>query len=199
MTWAPAYCEADELAGWLGIDEDPELALAIEAASRAIDQACGRQFGVVDEPEPRFYEPQWHRNHWYLDVDDLMTDESLAIETVDISGAVVNTLSGVLTPRNAAPVGKPWRRIELAPGSPVRGDFVRVTAKWGWTNVPGAIILATKIQAGRWYARRENVGGPLTLHEVDDVRYGWAAGQNTDLDSDVLASIAPYRKLWVAV
>ncbi len=199
MTWAPAYCTPSELQSWLGSGDIAELALAAEAASRAIDTATGRQFGLVDEAEPRFYEPEWHRNHWYLNIDDLMTDESLVIETVDINGDVVNTLTGVLTPRNAAPVGKPWTRIELVPGSPVWGDLIRVTAKWGWTNVPNAIKMATLIQASRWYARRDNVGGQLTGLQVDDVRYGWAAGQNTELDPDVLASIAPYRKLWVAV
>lgn len=37
----------------------------------------------------------------------------------------------------------------------------------------------------------------LTRHKVDDVELGWSSGAVQDLDSDVLASIKPYSRLWV--
>lgn len=56
--------------------------------------------------------------------------------------------------------------------------------------------LATLIQAARLYERRNNTAGPLSSEKVDDVAYGY--GAMTELDTDVAASIAPYRKLWAA-
>jgi hypothetical protein len=34
---------------------------------------------------------------------------------------------------------------------------------------------------------------------VDDVEVRWAVAGTTDLDADVLASVAPYRRLWAAI
>ncbi len=62
--------------------------------------------------------------------------------------------------------------------------------------MPDAIKLATLIQAARLYERRTNTAGPLSSEKVDDVAYGY--GATTELDADVAASIAPYRKLWAA-
>ncbi|MDF3336002.1 hypothetical protein P3H80_01135 [Mycolicibacterium septicum] len=41
------------------------------------------------------------------------------------------------------------------------------------------------------------MSGPLVEREIDDVRDKW--GTATELDADVLRSIRPYVKLWVAV
>lgn len=75
---------------------------------------------------------------------------------------------------------------------------VAVTAKWGWTNVPSAIKYATLVQAARLYDRRENVAGALRTKQIDDIRMDWSAAANQDLDPDVAASVAPYRRLWAA-
>lgn len=52
MPWQPSYATAAELASRLSVpDTDAELAMAmaIEAASRAIDRYAGRQFSAVIE------------------------------------------------------------------------------------------------------------------------------------------------------
>ena len=74
-----------------------------------------------------------------------------------------------------------------------------MTAEWGWVAIPDAIKLATLMQAARFYERRQNVGGQLTRREVDEVSLGWSASTAHELDSDVVASIAAYRRLWLAV
>lgn len=194
MPWAPTYVSPGELASWLGVEEDPELALAAEAASRAIDQWTGRQFGIVDAPETRWYAAEFHDGIWYVSIYDCMTDDGLTIETDD--GTAITDY--VLTPRNAVVTGKPWTGLEIRQSVSLRNG-VNVTALFGWSEIPDAIAYATKVQASRFYDRRNNVGGMLTKKQVDDVEYGWSAsGATQDLDADVLASISAYRRLWGA-
>lgn len=196
MPWSPSYATGAELGSWLGLeDTPPELAFATESASRAIDQATGRQFGLLSSSEFRWYTPQWWKDRWSVDIDDLMTEASLSIETE--AGESITDYK--VLPLNGSAKGQPWTRIEILPASPVqpRGD-VKVAARWGWTNVPPAIKLSTLIQAGRWYDRKNSPTGVLTKGVVDDVELGWRAQRN-ELDDDVLAMVRPYRKLWVAV
>jgi hypothetical protein len=212
MTWQPSYATAADLASWLGIEETPELAMATDAASRAIDKATGRQFGISDEPVARFYHPDRTRHehrhygfqpYWYgggylrhrhgVDIDDLMTLDGIEV-MVDIGGAYQPVTDFDLTPLNGAANGKPWTRIETT--TPLYGR-VQITATWGWTAVPDSVKLATLIQAGRLYERRNTPAGAPTLNRVDDIEMRWAAG-TADLDADVLASVAPYRRIWAA-
>lgn len=195
MPWQPSYASAAELATWLNVENTgAELALATEAASRAIDQACNRQFG--HDTAARLYTPYLHRDRYWVDVDDVVGDD-VVIETLDETGNPVDTITDfILTPRNATADGRPYSRIELSRGVTAT-DPLRITATWGWSAIPGAVKLACLTQAGRFYGRRESPAGPLTSHVVDDVRRGWAAGKQ-ELDADVAAAIAPYRRLWSA-
>lgn len=210
MAWAPAYASAADLAGWLGVDSsDPQLTPATEAASRAIDQATGRQFGLLSSSEFRWYTAEWFRDRWIIDIDDLMTEASLTIEVDnDQDGTPEAAITAYrLTPINGAAKGRPWTRVEVLPASTVKPNGlrhgVRIGARWGWTTVPQSIKLATLIQAARWHQRKGDVpgapAGPLTSYTVDDVSVAWSVSAPQDLDADVLAAIAPYRKLWVAV
>lgn len=198
MPWQPSYCTAAELAGRLGVpNTDAELAMATEAASRAIDRYAGRQFGLLSSSEFRWYSADYST----VKIHDLMTTAGLTVETVDAAGNPVAEITDyILTPRNAAVEGRPWTRIEILASSPVKPDRhgVRVTARWGWTNVPQPIKLATLILAAKLYSRRSNINGPLSSERIDDVAYGYAIG--AELDSDVAAMVDPFRvPPWVAV
>lgn len=182
MPWAPSYATAEELAEWLGDEEDAQMSLVTESASRAIDQACGRQFGLSDE-QTRVYPVERFRDRWTVEIDDCPIEPT--VEGVD---------EFTLHPRNAEANGKPWTRIEYRTGP---RDTVEVTATFGWANVPQAIKLACLIQAARFWERRDSTGGPLTQKDVDDVSYKWGAA--AELDADVASSIAPYRRLSAAV
>lgn len=205
MAWAPTYASDADLADWLGVpDEGTELALAVEAASRAIDQATGRQFGLVAAPEVRCYTAEYDRHigRWIVDIDDLQTLVGMIVQ-LDNDGdgspeaSVTDYRPG---PVNALPGGRPWTRLEILPAAPVKPngarDGVVVTARWGWTAVPAAIKLATLTQAARFYDRRESPAGPLQSKKVDDVSYSWGASA---LDDDVATAVAPFRRLWGAV
>jgi hypothetical protein len=184
-----AYATGADLASWLRIDaDDAELAMATEAASRAIDRATGRTFGTT-EPETWTYQAEYARGQTLVNINDLMTIDDLVIE---VDGIVVHDYK--LCPPNAAQKGRPWTHLALP--SAVHG-WVSITARWGWA-LPDAVKLACLIQAARFYERRGSAAGPLNVKQVDDVRYGWSVGHAQDLDPDVLASIAAYRRLWVA-
>lgn len=204
MPWQPSYATAAELASRLSVpDTDAELAMATEAASRAIDGYAGRQFGLLSSSEFRWYTAEWFRDRWIIDIDDLMTEASLTIEVDnDQDGAPEAEVTAYrLNPVNNAAIGRPWTRVEILPASAVkpngRPNGVRIGARWGWTNVPQPIKLATLMQAALFYERRRNVSGRLTSERIDDVAYTY--GSASDLDTDVAAMVDPFRKLWIAV
>jgi hypothetical protein len=195
MSWNPAYATPAELAGWINADavlDAVPLTLSIEAASRAIDQATGRQFGQSAAPEIRYFPAEYDRKRglWHADVDDVSTTVGLVVE---IDDAAVE--SYFLAPVNAASKGRPYTAIEFLPHQ----SFQRlaVTARWGWAAVPDSIKLGCLIQAGRLFERRDSPGGPLIGRKVDDVDYRWG-NASIELDADVLTSIAPYRRVWAA-
>lgn len=205
MPWQPSYCTAAELAGRLSVpDTDAELAMATEAASRAIDRYAGRQFGLLSSSEFRWYTAEWFRDRWIIEIDDLMTEASLTVEVDnDQDGTTEAAVTAYrLTPVNNAAVGRPWTRIEILPASAVKPNGsphgVRIGARWGWTNVPQPVKLATLTLAAKLYSRRANINGPLSSERIDDVAYGYATG--TELDSDVAEMVDPFCKPpWVAV
>ena len=204
VTRAP-YAHSHDLAAWLRLDKSewnqPELVYCVEAASRAIDKATGRQFGRVGSPQTRRFTPTWFKDRWIIDVDDLM-DDDLTIEVDNDQDGIAEAeiTAYTLTPVNAAPQGRPWTSVEILPVSAVKPNglphSVHVTATWGWTTVPREIRLACLIHAARLYERRNNIGGPLNRKRVDDVELGWATDT---LDADVMAIVAPFRRWWAGV
>jgi hypothetical protein len=163
MGWAPDYITPAQLAAYLRIldmDDDLELGVAVTAASRAIDDHCNRQFGLVAAPEARQYQA-WYdytRATWVVDVDDFQTETGLA---VSIGGTL--TTAFTKEPINAAIEGKPWYRLRFdyaAAVVPVTPTYlVDATARWGWTTTPGAVPLAARLQASRFHARRDSPFG----------------------------------------
>lgn len=204
MAWAPDYVTSAELKAFLRIsdtDDDAQVALAIAAASRAVDTHCGRQFGVVAAAEQRFYTGQWDRRlcRWVVVVDDLMSTSNFAAITVDADGDTVGTVDDyVLEPRNAAAKGRPWTQILVRPDSTYKPtgarDEVAVTALWGWSAVPSAVKQATLLQASRIFARRNSPYG--IAGSPDD---GSEMRLLARVDPDVAVTLSPYRRWWAAV
>lgn len=193
MTWAPDYCSVDALSSYRGIDDtvdEAELALSVTAASRAVDQETGRQFGSV-AAEERVYtaRPDYERGYWVVDIDDVMDATGM---TVTIDGDTVATYQ--LEPRNAPQKGRPWTRIVFTSDSehkPSRGDHeVAVVAPWGWTEFPGTVVEATKLQANRWATRRD---APFGVAGSPDV--GSEVRLLAKVDPDVAVALRPYRRI----
>lgn len=161
MSWAPDYITVQEFKDFLDITggdivDDIELAVAITAASRTIDDYCNRQFGSVAVAEERLYTawPDFQRGVWCVDVDDFMSTTNLVVE---VDGTA--TADFTKEPVNAASKSMPWTRLTVNPTtasvSPTGADFeVSVTAIWGWSAVPTAVKQATMFQTNRFQKRR---------------------------------------------
>lgn len=199
MAWAPDYATVAELRTYAtrstDTGDDVQLALAITAASRAVDRHTNRQFGVVDAAEERKFTARWdrRRNRWVIDIDDLMTETGLTIQTD--AGAVD---SYTLQPVNNEQIGMPWTRVVVDTDSAVTPvgdeDGVTVEASWGWTAVPDPIKQATLLQGSRIFARRNSpygiAGSPDTGSELRLL---------ARVDPDVAVVLGPYVRWWSAV
>lgn len=200
MAWAPDYCSVEELAAFLRIDDgadDTQLSLAIAAASRAVDRACGRQFGLLAAPEDRYYSARWneHRQRWVVEIDDLMTLTGLTVSfDTDDDGTYPGVVDNYqLKPVNAAANGRPWTELVVHPTSTVLPtdliDGVEVQARFGWTAVPGAVTAATLLQASRVAARRDSPFGVAgSPQEGSEVRL------LARLDPDVEVALRDYKR-----
>lgn len=204
MAWAPDYLTVDELKSYERIDDDvdnAELTRAIATASRAIDQATGRQFGKTDAPEARYFTAEFHRRRqrWVITIDDVMTVDDLVIkfDTADDATYAGEIDHYQLKPVNALQLGEPWTQIVVHPSSAVRpsalDDAVEVTATFGWLEVPESIKQACALQASRFAARRDS---PYGIAGSPD--QGSELRLLAKLDPDVITAVRPFLRLWVA-
>lgn len=204
MAWAPDYVTTDEAAAYEAIPDDvddTEIAQAVAAASRAVDRTASpegwRQFGLVDVPEARYYTAKWSRERgtWTVQIDDLMTVTGLVVEfDSDEDGTYIDEVTAYrLLPLNAAAKGKPWTHLEVLSSSAVEPDCtpdaVRVTARFGWTDVPTPVVQATLLQASRLLARRNApfgvAGSPESGSEIRLL---------AKVDPDVAVALVDYRR-----
>jgi len=212
MAWQPQYVSTDDLKDYLRIGDsadDADVLTAALAASRAIDQFCGRQFGVLSSAAARYYTPRRDPDRlcWVVDIDDLQTTTALVVET-DTAGdgtfATTLTLDTDfrLAPYNAAADGLPWTMLvpTFFPSQIVPAVFpgwersVRVTAKWGWTAVPDVVKQAALIQAARFFARRN---APFGVAGSPDM--GSEMRLLARVDPDVAVVLGSVKRFWGAV
>lgn len=193
MPWAPDYATDSELKSFLRIGDavdDPELSLAITAASRAIDHYCNRQFGVLAAAEERTYEMRWSRRHgkWLADIDDLSTTAGL---TVTVSGSAVTNYT--LLPRNAEALGRPYDRI-LSPSATASTDggprTVLIDGVWGWASVPDTIKNACLAQANRIH----KAGRDAPLGVAGSVEFGSELRLLPKMHAEVEQMLRPFRR-----
>lgn len=207
------YCTAVELKAYLRIQDtvdDAELGFAITAASRAIDHAMGRPFGVDSSPVARYftYQPVARAalavdelgGRQALDVVDISSTVGLVVKVdADDDGTFETTLTlntdYRLWPWNAAADGRPWERIVLSAAQAfphvVRG--VEVTAAFGWASVPVVVKQATLLQASRFFKRRDAPFGVAGSPEMGSEMRLLA---RLDPDVAVLTGLHPYRRIW---
>jgi hypothetical protein len=148
-------------------DADAEVTIANTASSRAIDNHCNRQFGVVAAVQERFYTAKFRgdRGRWVIDVDDYMSTTNMVVE---VDGVALTTFTK--EPRNAAAEGKPWTRLVVDEDSavvPTGTEFeISATVIWGWTAVPTTVKQAALLQGSRFLARRVSPFGIAGSPEV---------------------------------
>lgn len=177
---------------------DADIAVAITAASRGIDEATGRRFwDDADANQVRYYRPDREET---LDIDDLITLTSVLVDR-DGDGTFEETwvldTDFVLEPLNAAADGEPWTRLSRHPSTAFASfartypRSVKMTGKFGWASVPAGVKAATTIIATRTLKRtREAPFGVVSLGlEGAAVRAASMAR-----DPDVWFLLAPYAK-----
>jgi hypothetical protein len=208
VPWRPDYATLAELKhfigpGITGTAEDAELTLALSAASRAIDHATGRQFGVLSAVAIRYYAPSdgfTAAGRSVVLIDDLMSVAGLAIRVDGAGdGSYSTTLTGTdyqLYPWNAAADGRPWTAL-IGAGEggtwPRRERALEVTAKWGWTAVPAEVKQACLLQASRLLMRKNSPFGVAGSPEM-----GSELRLLSKLDPDVAVLVSGVRRYWGA-
>jgi len=151
-----AYVELEELKSTLELTQTTfgnlDIERALPAASRALDEACGRRFYLdADATSVRYYSPGLANRLW---IDDLVDLTAVAVDTNgdgSFGSAWSENSDFVLAPLNAPEDGWPWTRIELHPLAssyfPSYPRSVKVMGQFGWAAVPDAIAKATTILA----------------------------------------------------
>lgn len=188
MAWAPDYTTVADLREFVTSSteevapDEANYPRAIAASSRAIDRHCRRQFGLVAAAEARRYTVRWRSGYLVADIDDLMTTTGLLVD----GGAVVDP---EFLPLNAAAKSEPWTALEVAESAVDDRGRVEITARWGWTTVPTAVVEACLLQASRLAARR---GAPFGIAGSPDS--GSEMRLLAKVDPDVAVSLEPYRR-----
>lgn len=204
MPWRPDYVTPEELAVFVHTDveeERAELEGACASGSRAIDTATYRQFGSV-AAQARIYTPQWSTKlgMWTIECDDFTALTVLEIDTAgDGTFSTSVSLSGTVPlPYNAVEDGLVYERVAvrrsvltastLGPGS------ARLTSAWGWPSVPTSIKSAAKLQASRFFNRRNSPYGIAgSPDQGSEVRLLAKA------DPDVIVSVRPFKRaVWLS-
>jgi hypothetical protein len=160
------------LGGITDTDRDTLLNAVIEAASRSIDDYCGRRFYLDASATARTFHPAGRLYYDELLVDDIGDTTGLTVETGNAAdGWTAVTTSVETSPDNALVLGDPVTGlINLNGWSLCSRDRVRVTAKWGFPAVPAQVAHAALIQSARLYKRRESPEGVLGNAEWGSIR-----------------------------
>lgn len=206
MALTNAYTTLTLFKGYLGITVstlDTQLEMALNAASRSIDNYCGRRFWIDPTVVTRTFVAA---DPAVLDVPDgIATTTGLVVKTDSGNdGTFATTWTGTdyqLLPVNAPyafPEAEPWTMIRAAGsltfpgGTTAHPNRVQITAKWGWPAVPDAVVQACLIKASRLFHRKDSPQGVAGFGDFGPVRLSRAE------DGDVETLLNPYRTLVIA-
>lgn len=195
---ANEYVQPEELKATIemtGTDyAENDIPVALEAASRAIDQYCGRRFYPSDADVTRYYTPERPDILW---IDDLVD-----VTTISTDPAGENTYTDawattdyVLEPRNATLEGWPYTSVRRVNG----GSFffpsmwpgsVKIVGTFGWASAPPQVKEATTILATQLLVRaREAPFGVVSFNaEIGTV------ARIARVDPQIRLLIDPFRR-----
>lgn len=174
---------------------DADVAVAVEAASRAVDQLCGRHF-YKSVSETRYYTP--------LSASLVVIDDLADFTTLDtdhdgdgtFEEAWTENTDFVFEPLNAEADGWPRTRIKLHPSSTVGFPVgyprsVKLVGLFGWDAVPPAVAQATSIVAAQLLKRSREAPFGVVALGID------SAARIARFDPQVAMLLDPLRRLTV--
>lgn len=203
----PDYVTDSQLKAHLRITDtadDAAVAIAVTAASRAIDKACNRQFGSGTGTRYYRYEGECIDNRPAVALFDLASNGGLVVKldqgedgTYELTLAEGTDFD--LWPYSAPADGKPYTHVvfrrgaQAFPAGSPRELQVASTAL-GWTAVPTVVVQAALIQGARFFVRRDSQYGVAGSPEA-----GNELRLLDRLDPDVAVALSAVRRHWGAV
>ena len=203
------YATLDEFKTWIELpaeDEgltDDHLTGVLEAATRWIDQQCGRHFELENDATKLYYPS----NADYLDVVDLIAVTSLKLDTTaDRTFATLLDADDYELQPFMDASGRPSERFQqvriLASSSHgfTTGELVQIVGDFGYVlagGVPPEIRLACLMLSSRWWKRHETPSGSAFIPDMGS--FDRISGE----DQDIKALLDTYNRAsassWVLV
>jgi hypothetical protein len=187
-----------ELTGTTNVERDIER--AIPAASAAIDELCGRRFGQDTAAVARYYDADTVEVCW---IDDVMRPTGSTVTTsltdvlVDTGGnygyatAWTKDTDYLLQPMNAAADAKPFTLLRAIRRSfPMHSGGVKVTAQYGWAEIPAGVVEACVLLANKLIVRVRQAPFGIVSAGIDS----GAVMRIARMDPDVIALLEPYMR-----
>jgi hypothetical protein len=197
MAITNGYCTLQQLKDSLRITDnvdDTMLELAIETASRQIDDHCERVFYTTSAT--RYFAP--------MDSYVCETDDIVSITTLKTSSAAngVYDITWATTdyqkePLNGIAGGIPFPTTHLRAiddylfPTQYGESTVEVVGTFGWSAVPTAIKYATLLLSSRLFKRMDSPLGVAGIGDLGVIRV-------SRIDPDIDALIAPFKKMRMA-
>jgi len=200
---ANEYATVDDLRDQIG-DISNRGALAhlqrlLTVASRDVDQYTGRRFWLDPTPTTRSFDVPAVVDDGRLLIDDIGSRTGLVVgagldgvtyDAIDAAEYELHPLNSDLTDSDAYAW---WWLSESAAvwnggyGSWLWNRRVRITARWGWSAPPAAVVEATLLRAVSLYKRKD---APFGVAGFD----GYGGSVRIRTDPDFAALLAPYRR-----
>lgn len=185
------------------VTRDDQLDDAINAASRAVEHFCGRQFYDAGSATARTFAPE---ERYWLAVDDFHTTTGLVIKTdEDDDGTFEITWTSsdyeLDTTVKSGTTGWPYTRLRAVgdyifptpTANSSRRFTVQVTARWGWAAVPEPVRQATLQVAAELYRRKDAPFGIASTVDFGPLRL------TSDAVRAVRGLLSPFEQMTNAI
>lgn len=158
------------------IEQDENIQDAINSASGEIEKHCNRQFNRTETATARVFQPS---DAYTVAVDDFWSTTGLVVEVDTMDDGTFSTVVPAsdyeVYPYNGVvdgQVGWPYYELQFVNELPIytrRKATVRVTAKWGWSEVPEPVRQAAVIIAAETFQLKDAPFGTAGMDQFGNI------------------------------